>query len=138
MQEMVKDWGRAWIRLSDDMSVVVAAIIEEGGYCSVHCHHSHSNSFVVVSGKLAIGIYENGVCKSAMVLEAGDGFTAQPGVYHQFYAVKPVYLMEWYVRHVPGHPASIDDIERWPGLQGGGVTETYPYKNVPHVFVGSP
>lgn len=120
----------------DAQSIVMEARIVKGGFCSCHYHAEHSNSFVVIRGKLTIGLFNHdGICNEAVKIMPGQGLTIPANQEHQFYADEETVTLEWSVLHPnrPGQIASLEDIVRRPGMHLGGISLDYPYKNVPHV-----
>lgn len=119
----------------DAQSIVMEARIVKGGFCSCHLHTHHSNSFVIIRGKLTIGLFRDGLCVEAIKIEPGSGMTIPANIEHQFYADEETIALEWSVLHPtrPGQIASLEDIVRRPGMHLGGISLDYPYKNVPHV-----
>lgn len=136
LESFKKSWGEMRVYCRDAQSIVMEARVVKGGFCSVHHHGHHSNTFVVIRGKLIIGLFRSdGVCYEAVKIFPGQGLTIPANQEHQFYADEETIFLEWSVLHPtrPGQIADLEDIIRRPGHHLGGVTLDYPYKNVPHV-----
>ena len=138
MQEKHKKaWGEYYVAAQDASSIVVCNSIFQGGYCSVHYHERHTNSFSVVSGYLEIGMFnDDGELECVKSLLPGMAFSLHRLQRHQFYAKKDTVVMEWYSLFPtgPGQIATLDDISRLPGLHLGGITSTYPYASYSHDY----
>lgn len=131
-----KAWGEYYVSMQNGLAVMTVNRIVHGGFCSVHMHRDHSNTFVVLQGLVAVGFFDRtGICQQVKLLYEGDGLTLRPTEWHQFYAKEDSVITEFYAVHPSraGQVASLDDIERFPGKHEGGVTQDYIYKNVPHV-----
>lgn len=134
-----KAWGSYRKVYSGDDSIIVQNRISKGGYCSVHYHERHSNTFLVEQGSICVAIYNPaGWAKQVYQVQAGRGFTVTYGEYHQFFAKEDSLVSEWYVlfKRNPDdlQYASLNDIVRKEGMSAGGIRVNYPYENVPHVW----
>lgn len=139
MEWKSKPWGSYRIVHSGDDEITVVNRIDKGGFCSVHSHERHSNTFLVEKGVVHVAMYTpGGVCKQVQQVQEGRGFVVSPGDWHQFYAKEDSLVWEWYVQFKRDPNilqfASLNDIVRREGLHFGGIRMDYPYANVPHVW----
>ena len=59
--------------------------VNEGGFCSEHCHEHKYNQFYVISGKLEITIWrEKNKKPDVTIIEAGQSTAVSPGFFHKF------------------------------------------------------
>lgn len=114
-----KPWGWSWPRVRNELVEIVDIEVVDGGFCSVHLHERKENIFVVVSGTLAVDVWnDDGVFFSRHPLESRLGvLTVPPGRKHQFTAYGPVRAIEIY-RPVAGQRLDPNDIVRF---SEGGV-----------------
>lgn len=134
-----KSWGSYRLVHAGDEQIAVVNRIDKGGFCSVHCHVKHANTFVVEKGVIHVATFTpGGVCNKVHQVQAGRGFVVPPGEWHQFFAKEDSLVWEWYVlfKKNPNDLefASLNDITRREGLHHGGIRIDYPYANVPHVW----
>jgi quercetin dioxygenase-like cupin family protein len=108
-----KLWGRMRTVLRDDRLEISEAEIEAGGYSSIHRHNCKTNTFIVVSGRLMVKEFSQGVVLSERVLTpVDDPFQVPAGIKHQFEALEPTRIIEIY-RAVAGYCVLADDIARF-------------------------
>jgi len=69
--------------------------IDKFGYCSKHKHMRKHNLFYMLSGKLKITIWRDGL-PDVTILEAGQTSGIPPGHYHQFEALENSECIEIY------------------------------------------
>jgi mannose-6-phosphate isomerase-like protein (cupin superfamily) len=88
--------------------------IEAGGFCSEHRHERKLNHFHVLSGRLLIHQWPEGVGQDqpdTTPLEVGESATIVPGVWHSFTAMAPTVAIEIY----EAAPVEEDIIRRTTG-----------------------
>jgi quercetin dioxygenase-like cupin family protein len=90
--------------------------VKEGGYSSIHLHHSQSNTFHVLEGQLLVSEYElegdRPVLVGSHTLHPGDALTFKANVPHRFLALTEVEALEVYVA-TPDGDAFSGDIQRF-------------------------
>lgn len=96
MSKQGKIWGDTGCIYCNDTVSVHAITIKKGGYCSIHKHLFKGNSFYVVSGRLAIEIYNASGVVDRTVLTAGGITTVDPQVKHRFIALDDTEAIEIY------------------------------------------
>lgn len=117
-----KLWGETRFVRRSHNNLLFHASIKAGGYSSKHFHERRINDFYVVSGTLLIRTYVNpdmGVLETFR-LEPGMSVSVAPQVWHAFYALTDVELIETYAARNP-LDLSRDDIVRH---DEGGLDET--------------
>lgn len=107
MDREQKVWGERWI-LRRTTSLETSLLLVRAGYrCSWHVHAHKWNLFTVIEGCIGIKTEEG-----ETMLHAGEEFTVEPGVYHEFRAYAETRMVEiMYVEYQEG------DIHR--GTVGG-------------------
>jgi tellurite resistance-related uncharacterized protein len=93
-----KVWGTT-IKLYEGNNVEFHKIhAVKGGYCSMHCHQSKYNKFIVEKGALKITEMRNreNMLEDITILKLGDEHVVQPGVYHMFEALEDTDAYEVY------------------------------------------
>jgi len=94
-----KIWGST-CRLIIQNNVEIHRIeVDKGGFCSEHKHEHKCNAFFVEKGCLEIIIYRQDAgqtIKDRTILQNGDSTYIEPGVYHQFRALKNTIAFEMY------------------------------------------
>jgi len=120
-----KIWG--WTQpLFKNGSVEIHSIfVKSGGYCSRHKHQTRTNQFFIISGRLAVALWEARDQIDITILEAGDQTTVPIGQDHLFMALENTQAIEIYEAR-----CMAEDIDRkW---QGGLIN---PF-NVPKDHLG--
>lgn len=80
-----KVWGTTECLIKNPLCELHRIIVKPGGYCSVHKHHGRANVFYVVRGDITVSVWtEGGTFSHDESLEAGDYYTVEPGLLHQF------------------------------------------------------
>jgi len=79
MERTAKIWGERWLLRQDSTHAVSFLKLKKNTRCSWHVHQQKYNLFVVLSGKVGIKT-EHG----EIVLETGQEFTVNPGMFHEF------------------------------------------------------
>ncbi len=88
--------------------------VKKGGFCSKHKHAHKWNRFVVISGKLQVSIYREGLQSPDTTILDNDSVTdIPPGEIHKFYALEDTVAIEFYWTVLDS-----SDIDRG-GTQGG-------------------
>ncbi len=108
-----KNWGRKCTLSRTPDRVIDLAEIVASGYSSKHVHRVNTNEFTVLTGDLDIIVYQDAERTAKVRLRAGQSYSVPPGVWHSFFALTDVRLIEIYHRDV-----TTDDIER---ADEGGV-----------------
>jgi quercetin dioxygenase-like cupin family protein len=110
-----KIWGTTRLVTENPAFELHEIVIKKGGYSSEHRHSTKWNGFYLITGRLIIRSWREG-----MVIEEymgpGDYIQADPGMYHQFDAVEDCMALELYWSQY-----NRSDIER---RTVGGVRET--------------
>ncbi len=70
--------------------------VNEGGFCSEHCHEHKYNQFYVISGVLELIIWRDKKTKDVTVIEAGQSTAISPGFYHKFKGLTKCEAIEIY------------------------------------------
>ena len=71
--------------------------VNEGGFCSEHCHKYKYNQFYVLTGVLEIKIWRSEDGKPDITrVEAGQSTAVSPGFYHQFKGITKCEAIEHY------------------------------------------
>ena len=119
MPKSGKVWGETEEIFNNGVVSVNHLKIKKGGFCSEHYHERKANMFFIISGNLAIKLWEPGDDRpmhrdipDETVLWPGESTTIKPGVIHQFRALTDVECMEIYNVELRG-----EDIDR--RTQGG-------------------
>lgn len=99
--EEKKSWGVRIPQALSDVCQYDILKIDGGGYSSLHYHRHKFNQFIVESGQLNIVSLRNLDGEFVFVMDTltdREQLTIPPGVHnvHQFYAIGPVVLHEWY------------------------------------------
>ena len=102
-------WGNRTRTFAWDGGIVTILELEKFKRCSWHFHNTTFNQFYVISGKLGVKTDKG----YTTVMTAGQSFTVEPGVKHEFQTYEENAIVEEiaYVRY------NSDDIHR---LQLGG------------------
>jgi len=106
-----KIWG--WTQpLFKNGSVEIHSIfVKGGGYCSRHWHQTRTNQFFVISGRLAVAIWEAKDQIDITILEAGDQTTVPISQDHLFMGLEDSQAIEIYEAR-----CMAEDIDRkWEG-----------------------
>lgn len=104
-----KAWGRTRDLHCNGSLEIIECEIVKGGFSSLHRHAAKSNEFMVVSGRLLLHIDD---CPGGRVRELTPStgcYCVAAGVGHQFSALEPTVLIEFY----HGVQPSKADIERF-------------------------
>jgi len=126
---MYKIWGTTEQIYSCPTFTQHQIAIKANHHCSIHYHKYKTNVFQVISGELAVIVYE-GMQYSFVLLGPGDYYSVPAMVMHSFYALTNVQANEMYCSQI-GHDVDNDDIIR---LSDGGICvdlQTY-VKNTKH------
>ena len=91
-----KNWGYTTEIFRNAMVSAHHLEINEGGYCSEHCHEHKYNLFYVLTGVLELTIWRNGKTPDVTVIEAGQTTAIPPGFYHKFKAKTECQCIEVY------------------------------------------
>jgi len=103
-----KAWGRVMHAFVGDHAAVSYLELESETRSSWHVHRIRANTFVVLSGEVAIewlqsdGIYRRLLCE-------GDSMTIHVNIWHRFRVLRAGRMIEVYY---PEMPHAEDDIER--------------------------
>ena len=88
MEQTHGTWGRRIVTREDCHSVTTILYLKPNKRCSWHKHSHAYNQFFVISGELTvktdIGSREEPQQRNFTTLQAGQFFTVQPGVTHEF------------------------------------------------------
>lgn len=99
--------------------MVARLAVNEGGACSLHYHAFKYNQFIIEEGSLQILVMGQG----SYILNEGESFIVNPGLVHQFVALKPTRV--WEIEMVDAntdHEVLESDIYRLePADKFGGV-----------------
>lgn len=124
-----KVWGRTRPLVLEDSLHIFECEAVAGGYCSIHRHTNKSNTFLLLSGEIAVSTFS--VLPSqpgapvlvfrAAISRENEATCIPAGILHRFYADSSSRFLEIYRPRVdvtdPSKPAflgslSVDDIER--------------------------
>ena len=119
----VKKWGlcsRVWMDAKAELHI---AQVNKGGYSSRHLHTAKWNTFEVVDGELVVRLWDGPASDDheEVVLHANrSSLCVEPGVVHQFLALTPVLMYEFY-RAADGTMIDPEDIRRFSenGIEEG-------------------
>ena len=90
-----KVWGTTAEIFRENGCSVHLLNINQGGFCSEHCHQAKRNCFFVLSGTLEVTIYRHGLVDT-VILTAGNSTAVDPGLYHKFAAKTRCRALEFY------------------------------------------
>lgn len=90
-----KFWGQTQCIFVGPISEAHYLNINEGGYCSKHCHNYKWNRFFLTKGRLKVIIYRDDG-EDETILAAGQFTDVPPGVYHKFEALEDCECLEIY------------------------------------------
>ena len=80
-----KVWGRTKLLLSTPSLEVHLLSVDPFARCSMHCHRTRWNAFVVISGTLFVEVrQEEYGLVDVTVLTNGQLTTVRPGLWHRF------------------------------------------------------
>jgi len=97
-----KVWGERWILRRTTSTEASILFVLAGRRCSWHRHTHKCNLFTILSGRIGIKTGDG-----EAILRAGEEFTVEPGVWHEFRAYEPSTMVEvMYVEY------DAEDIER--------------------------
>lgn len=96
-----KTWGENLPVTPADQPAVAVARIKAGFASSVHKHPLRSNLFLVLSGQLQVFVHGEAPptgagCPATVDLGVDQQLTVPAGVWHQFWALTDVVLLEVY------------------------------------------
>ena len=91
-----KNWGDTTEFFRNAMVSAHHLEINEGGYCSEHCHKHKYNLFYVLSGVLELTIWRDKKMKDVTIVEAGQSTAISPGFYHKFKGLTKCEAIEIY------------------------------------------
>jgi len=108
-----KCWGRVMHCFANEQASVSYLEVVEGNQCSKHYHQERANTFIVVSGIIAVETWDGfpDVKPNVKLLGESDTFTVPSGVVHQFKVFKSGTLIEVY-HPDRGGKVKLDDIVR--------------------------
>ena len=89
MQRSHKIWGERWLIHQDSTHAISYLKIKSDYRCSYHFHKSKHNLFVVIKGKVGIKTEYDEV-----ILLAGQEFTVEPMIWHEFRAYRDSEMIE--------------------------------------------
>lgn len=95
MRKEGKIWGETTAVFEARSFAVHVLRIAAGGFCSEHQHGAKSNTFYVISGRLAIDIWRDELV-DRVILEPGEATRIEPGVWHRFEALDETLALEIY------------------------------------------
>lgn len=102
MERTRKVWGQRWLIHKDSTHATSYLELDKGTRCSWHRHQAKYNLFFVMAGRVGIKT-EHG----ETILEAGQTFIVEPGLWHEFRVYENSKMIEeMYVAYDEG------DIER--------------------------
>ena len=111
-----KVWGTTQQLFKSGATEVHYIEVKDGGYCSRHRHQTRTNQFFVISGRLAVAIWEAKDQIDITILEAGEQTTVPIGQDHMFMALEDSKAIEIYEAR-----CMAEDIDRkW---QGGMISQ---------------
>lgn len=96
MAKQGKVWGETEEIFNNGIVSVNHLKIKAGGYCSEHKHLKKSNQFFVLSGRLAVIIWNDEINGDETIIKPRESTTVPPGVFHKFWAVTNVECLEIY------------------------------------------
>jgi len=95
MQTDGKVWGITRPLLQTGAIEIHRITVEEGGFCSKHKHQSKQNAFYVLSGKLEVSRWKNGMIDKT-ILHKNEMCIVPAGEYHRFSATEKAEVLEIY------------------------------------------
>ena len=101
-----KIWGETRRLLKTPLFEMHGISVLDGTYCSKHKHAAKYNWFYVISGRLRIQTWQNGLADETD-LGPGDACVVPPGKYHRFKGLADTEALEAYWCEL-----DTDDIER--------------------------
>jgi cupin fold WbuC family metalloprotein len=97
MERHGKAWGTTALLYATRYLQAHLLEIKAGGYCSEHRHERKTNTFIVLSGRMEVLIWPEGVTKmDTTVLTSGNMSTIPAGVFHKFHAIEDTVCLEVY------------------------------------------
>lgn len=90
-----KFWGHTQCIFIGPISETHYLNINEGGFCSEHCHLHKWNRFFLIKGSLKIIIYRDGG-QDETILKPGNFTDVPPGDFHKFEALEDCECLEIY------------------------------------------
>jgi quercetin dioxygenase-like cupin family protein len=69
--------------------------LREGFRCSIHHHRLKDETFYVVSGRMLLEVGMDPEILEKIVLETGDRFTLEPGMWHRFTGIEDTTFFEF-------------------------------------------
>ena len=90
-----KIWGITRPLLQTGAIEIHRITVEEGGFCSKHKHQSKQNAFYVLSGKLEVSRWKNGMVDKT-TLHQNEMCIVPAGEYHLFSATEKTEVLEIY------------------------------------------
>jgi len=114
-----KVWGTT--QLSFRLNGIEAHLIsvKQGGYCSLHYHHTKWNRFLVVSGQLRVTVRSEDM-EDITVLNPGDITDIPPLVNHWFEALEDCQAVEFYWCELDPNDIERND-DQLGGLRSNGT-----------------
>jgi mannose-6-phosphate isomerase-like protein (cupin superfamily) len=107
MKTVEKTWGGEQWFINNELYCMKALFLDEGGQCSLHCHHEKDETFQVVEGLVLLetGTYQK--IENTQFLQPGsEPVRIKPDVFHRFTGCRESTILEISTHH------SDKDVER--------------------------
>jgi mannose-6-phosphate isomerase-like protein (cupin superfamily) len=115
-----KVWGEVWHIFHSQKAAVSHLQLKAGFRCSKHSHLERANQFAVISGVVAIQVWDHDGVMHETVLRPGQSKIVPSSVLHRFRVLESGSMVEVYWPDILNGKVSLTDIDR---VDEGGVDD---------------